>query len=74
MNCSRCKYSCQRERRGYSINGMSADCNLTCYYDTKAEVHVSNRMVCKHFSDHGGINWNERRKREYPIEYIKGST
>ena len=70
MNCSECKYSYERERNNYSPYGMSADCNLTCYYDTKTETYVNSGMVCDHFSNQGGINWNERRKREYPIRKV----
>ena len=70
MNCSKCKYSCKRERNTYSVHGMSADCDLVCYYDTKAEIYVGSHMTCNHFSDDGNINWSERRRREYPVERI----
>lgn len=69
MNCSECKYSCNREINNYSHYGISADCNLICMYDIKREIYVSGRMVCKHFCEKGTpINWNEKRRREYPVE------
>lgn len=71
-NCSKCKYSCKRENDTYSVNGMSADCDLICTYDTKTEVYVGGHMVCGHFDKkgNGGINWSERRKRTFPIERL----
>lgn len=72
-SCDGCKYSCEREWRNYSQYGMSADCDMTCSYDTKTEVYVSKYMVCGHFEEKGTpINWSERRKRTYPVEKCGG--
>ena len=72
MNCSECKYSCERnyDTSWKAENSISANLDLICMYDKKTDSYVNKDMVCKHFSDHGGINWNERRKREYPIRKV----
>ena len=70
-NCSSCKYSCERDWGNYSPYGMSADCDLTCMYDSKTEMYVNNKMICKHYDTSKGWDWSKRRKREYPIEHIK---
>lgn len=72
MNCSECKYSCKRNHDNdwRSENSISADCDLTCAYDIKTDMYVNDKMVCKHFSNEGKIDWNKRHKREYPIERV----
>lgn len=67
-NCSDCNYSCPRG--SHSLYGISADCDLVCTYEEK-EMYVNARKVCKHFTVKGTrVNWNEKRKRIYPVEKI----